>query len=628
MIYTCPNCGGYFDAKQFRATDGKQNAEAKCKYCGSTFNFKSIHTSHVVNGYNYLAAGEYSGAYRSFSYALELTKDEKGESILELAYVDAYLGRALAQFDVQVVYEEEVGGEEAPPVIICHTAHKERFEDCPDFQNAVYLIGKIANSGHRARQEKRLLYYADYIDGIKDMYDKLEREGKEYQLFVAYEDLSKDRAEAYVVAQKICKSIPSKYIDRIFCPDPDEAEVNMIHYEAKILYALNHSQCMLALVDRDVDNRLIEMYTQFDEIRRRPANRQKGMGLGFVRYSGQFQLHIGDRTVTENIFSDTDSKRINSFVLRANGMTVDFDSDEAEEIDGGGPPSFIIEDLIDDLPVGTAPQFTDENRVIFGKYPQSRENSQLVKKHFFDRFGRPSPDAPGEWLPLFTGKKDSIPYTWYVEDTVNDSRYRAVYFTRYREVYAVSENSPKPEVQRKNDYVLRDIHVFKYEPVIWNVMKRSEGYPGTANLIASMGLDAVCFNQAPYGNEFDYASLSQWMNREMLANIFSSDELSWLYSRNGLHLRLLDADIELDSPAIREKVKNYNIGGSDYFRCVGGSVLERNVNAYWVESDREVPADRAAVIFPSVDAEVRDMPLDCTTVAVVPTLKIRLPIEE
>jgi hypothetical protein len=140
-----------------------------------------------------------------------------------------------------------------------------------------------------------------------------------------------------------------------------------------------------------------------------------------------------------------------------------------------------------------------------------------------------------------------------------------------------------------------------------------------------MGLDARGFNDAAYGNEFMESTLAQWLNREMIQTLFVEEELTWLYKRNGYHVRLLDADIELDSPATRLKVKNYNIGGSDYFLCVGGSLLYRNVNAYWVESDSDREADKAAVIFPSVDAEVREMPLDCTTVAVVPTIRIRLP---
>lgn len=627
MIYTCPNCGGYFDAKQFQTFGDHSATTAKCKYCGATFNFKSIHTSHVINGYNALAAGHYADAYRSFGYAIDLTKDEDGQTIHELAYVDAYLGRALAQFDVQVVYEDEVGMEEdAPPMIICHSPHKDRFQDCDDFNNAAYLINKIPNNAHRARQLKRLQDYADYIDGIKDMYDKLDMEGKDYQLFIAYEDLSKDRAEAYEMAQKVKKMIPTKHISKIFCPDPDEADKNMVNYEAKILYALNHSQCMLVLVDRDVDNRLIEMYSRFDEIRRQNRNRNKGIKIGFVRYSGQFQLHLGDHKVTENIFRDADRDGIVNFVLQTNGISVSnwpdiTDKDKDKDKDNKKKENIVeIEES-----VGAPPVILDSAHVSFGRYPQSRENSQIIKKHFIDTFGRPTAEAPGDWKPLCCDKKEKQPYMWYVEDTVNGSRYRAVYFVRYREVYSYDDNSPKAEAQRKNGYILRDVHVFKYEPVIWNVIKTTEGAMPSATLMTSMGLDARGFNDAAYGNEFMESTLAQWLNREMIQTLFVEEELTWLYKRNGYHVRLLDADIELDSPATRLKVKNYNIGGSDYFLCVGGSLLYRNVNAYWVESDSDREADKAAVIFPSVDAEVREMPLDCTTVAVVPTIRIRLP---
>ena len=624
MLYTCPQCGGCFDTKQF-TTKPDNTTVVKCKYCGVEFEFKSIHVSHVTNGYNALASGRYTEATKHFGYALDLKHEDRSGTIKDLSYVDAHLGRALSQFDVQIVYNEQIGMDEAkPPIIICHTPHKERFQDANDFLIAVELVESIPDRAHRERKMKRLMAFAEYIDGINDYYNRLEREGKEYQLFIAFEDLSKDRAEAYHMATTIHKLMANaQKINRVFCPNPDEADENMITYEAKILYALNHSQCMLALVDRDVDNRLIEMYSRFDAIRNDPVNRSKRIQLGFVRYSGQYQIHLNNQRVQENIFQRDDEDQIINFVLAANNIR------------GMGPipvPVPVPQGVPVPVPVpsesvGTShpPVFIDDNHVVFGNYPQSREMSLTVKKFFFDKYGRPNPAAPGAWNSLYLDRRNGQPYSWYVDDEVDGVRYRAVYFSRYRDVFTVNEENPRAESQRKNNYLNRDIYVFRFEPVTWYVLRRMRSGVETAILVCSRGLDAMAFNENRYDNEWRHSTLADWMNGEFADLLFTPEEQEWLFSFDGRKLGLLNVDREMQSPEARRTVGSFNIGGTDYFRCIGGSIFDGNVNAYWVESEAYLDADRAAVIFPSVTGKAGEMPSDCTTVAVVPSIEISIP---
>ena len=135
----------------------------------------------------------------------------------------------------------------------------------------------------------------------------------------------------------------------------------------------------------------------------------------------------------------------------------------------------------------------------------------------------------------------------------------------------------------------------------------------------------MAFNESRYDNDWRYSTLADWMNGEFADLLFTPEEQEWIFSFDGRKLGLLNVDREMQSPEARRTVGSFNIGGTDYFRCVGGSIFDGNVNAYWVESGAYLDADRAAVIFPSVSGSAGEMPSDCTTVAVVPSIEISIP---
>lgn len=166
-----------------------------------------------------------------------------------------------------------------------------------------------------------------------------------------------------------------------------------------------------------------------------------------------------------------------------------------------------------------------------------------------------------------------------------------------------------------------NIYVFEFEPIVWNEMEMSLN---SAVLVSAMGLDSRCFNEQQLCGDWRESTLRTWLNKDFMETAFTPEEREFLYERNGEYVFLIDDERDLGKDRLKSLIDAYNINGSDYFKCIGGS-CDNNVSNMWVSSSRNFgDPDRAATIRPHSNGRVEGYYSDCTSVSVVPKIVVQL----
>ena len=622
MIYTCQHCGAYFPTEALReAMKDKKNTMINCTMCNLPTEFREIRSSHIADGYRELGYGKFYRAEQAFAMALQEARRHQKD-----ASPDVYLGQALAQARVQTIFPDDDEYHLEQPELICHQYNEMEFSNGSLYLTAQELVRKTDTA-----ESLRIASYARHIDGVRDYYKKISasRVGKgDYSVFIAYED-DETNNKGYQYAQNIHHVLPDE-VRNAFLPDIDNY-ANKQEYEAGILYALDHSKCMLVVVDDDINSRLLNIYARyFEKINGQGRkNRSEAVErLGFVRYRDKITITLPDGTVAEkNVFNMEDSAKFNHFVCYNNNILINKPL-EPEETPKGGTVGGVIpgnDKVLTDINVSGRPyRRLNGNRFEFGHYPQRREASVLIEKHFA-QYPRPSISADNGWTVLFYDSANR-PYTWYRDEHVNGKKYRAVFFTKHREVYSLQNSNLKPREQRLHGYMPFKIYCFEFEPLIWNSehLESEDEAKGFATLVADQGIDSQEFNHDVMDNGWTYSTIRQWLNEEFLHVAFEENEINYLIDSvtMGEHDKVSLIDKQADK-AFYENRHNA-ILGSDYFKCIGG-MGERSINSYWVTSSDGEHFDEATVIYPTTDSRsLASCFVDSTVVAVLPKIIIKL----
>ena len=645
MLYTCQNCGGWFDASQLYDKNGKRNPVIKCKYCSTINEFTDIQTSHLANGYDFLAVGDFGQAASQFTFALR--DDDPTKTKNRGRYIDAYLGLALAQFEAQVVFPDEIADKSKDPEITCFSCNRAYFMENKNYIEALNLAGQIRHKSDRIKEEKRIRHFAEYIDGIKDLFDEMREENRKYQVFLAFEDQSRDTKSGLTAAMNVEKDL---HIDlkEIFSPNPDTYTNDPLRYEAEILYAIYNSACMMVMVDDDMDARLVDMYTRYHLCHKRPNGRCDT--LGFVRFQSTYNIYIKNERVENNIFDIRDMDGINAFCCAANrirytrkcphrntemvpeipatptsdGYTAGVRCLDCQEFISGHERISFSGGFGENT--GAAPVMTETHQVIFGTFPQRQERSNVIEKHFKE-LGTPSAEDSNGWIPLLYEKGTETPNTWYRDDVINHQKYRAVYFDAFRPILAFQDAGAPPRLQKGNQFFCRKIYVFKFEPIVWNILSFDEGGTGVAVLLSSMGLMSMPFNDTELSPLWEISSVRQWLNGDFLETAFTESQRRSLFTHDYDSVFLVEKTTDLRNPEVCKVLSNCNISGSDYMKCLGGG-CHLDVSAFWVRADNEYDpfeeVPKTSVMVPRNKCNLSRRFPDDTTVAVVPKITLRL----
>lgn len=615
MVYTCQFCGAWFSKDQLDKVISNNEKSISCGYCGNTNVIENMRASHVTKGYDSLEYGDFHEASMEFGLALKSVKDLDVSNKTE--FIDAYLGRALSEYSVQVIYDGEIADPSEEPEINCYICNDELLDENMDYQIALKIAHSIPNDSLRAETINRVQRFAKKIDGIKRVYDRKSARGEEYQLFIACEDNRDNIRDAQAglnVANKIKDNMPSSVINRIFVQDRDAFSEE--DYEGEILYALHHSKCMLVAVDNDIDPRLMNLYSRYHRAMRTEGDKE----LGFVRFKDRIHIHLPDQSIAKSVYDINEKNKYVKFVCEANqvyyvaGPEVPkgFTSDDGAKAE---PESHV--DTSDIKAEGNG--FVIDGRVCrFGSYPQRKVIDRDIIAAF-ESEPKPAMSNPNGWQIMLT-TKTGAPFTWYKDKEIDGNKYRAVYFMRYRQVFTLRNSDIQPSVQRVSNYLPMRIHVFAFEDIEWNILDISSR---SATLVSSVGLDSCEFNNGALCSDWECSSIRRWLNEDFYNTAFSEEQKKQLWhNSDDESVSLLDSDLEFTNRYYRDKLNTYNISGSDYFRCVGGS-CDKSVRNFWIKSPMELE-DRAASVQPHSVSDIVMQCVDNTAVSVLPIIRINL----
>ncbi len=618
-----------------------------CPYCTApnVFN-QSRRSPYVDQGFDYLCHAKFSDAHHAFSSSLHEADLGHRQVVSE-----AYLGLALAAHEIQIeLFDTDT---EMRMNLICHNYKDTSFGESDNFDLALATIDKELRGKEREDKKKRFRVYADIVDGIMEEYRAIEarnaQKGKDfkYGAFIAYTYDSTRVApinNAHFVKDELKDSCRGR---EIFMPYDIDVEYSFnIKEEAKILYAIDHTNSMVVVTDGHFES--TAMQDVYNRFYRHHNNSQDK--LAFLRFGGQFSIAAlpGGRRV-ERIFDSGNLSECKQFVSLCNGVINAYCNHEFKDGVCTKCGYECEHDFVDNVCVKCgfardeiriceheyneegicvkcgarktvdAPKFIEPNHYEFGSYPQSRVTDERILD-VFRGMTMPSRHDNAGWTPLYCSKKTGNPCAWYKDEQVDGRLYRGVYFTQQRAVYSYQESNVLPSLQMDHSYPSKTVHCFAFEPILWTVKHKTLG---AAEIVSARGLDSKEFNCTGLENCYCRSTLHEWLNSDFLKTAFTEDQLSCFgmlgYENEEDRVYLMRSDYDrhfYESDA-------QTVIGTDYYRCLGG-MGDYAISCFWLEDDNYCDCERASVIYAGTKNTVSAQYVDCTSVAVVPKIVIKI----
>ena len=226
--FKCKGCGNELNAAN------AESGVVVCEYCGMARTVPKRETKPAALSYLMLAEHDldvcaFDNAFTGYKKAAEADGEEP----------EAYFGMALARFNVQ--YLKDLTGQKIRLQPICHEVSGKRFCEDANYKKAL----EKATSAQRAEYERK----GKEIDYIRREFEKLEAEGLDYDCFLCVkvtDDETKLRTKDYKRADDIYFNLRKKGYKPFFS-ERELDDVTGADYEARILYALYSSECMIVV---------------------------------------------------------------------------------------------------------------------------------------------------------------------------------------------------------------------------------------------------------------------------------------------------------------------------------------------------------------------------------------------
>lgn len=607
MIYICESCHRSLFSDARELDEAMRNGGAvKCRHCGMPNMLSQDKARSLDIGFERLCDADFAKASYYFGKAMQSAVGNRVKS------PDAFLGNALSQFNVRTVYSDDDPKHLEMPKLVFYKYNSTYFCDNEDYITAK-TICEEADDFQLQDELHKLKEYADRIDKVKEYYDEIASSKPanfKYSVFIAYED--DDPNELYQgleVAKKINEDLRD-LLPNIFIPDIDELFRNELKYEASVLYALEHSKCMLVITDNNISPSLLSMHSRYY------IGKGKNDGtLGFVRYLGDGSVTLSDNSSANHIFNVDNVDSFCEFACLCNRQIY-----ESKKVTGNTRKSDTITNKDKEIAVASVHkrpviQRNSDGTVTFGSYPQKHAQRTEIKEKFAD-FGLPSSTDSNGWTVMFTDRTGK-PYAWCRDEVIDGVKYRGVYYTQLRAVYSARTAKIEPCAQRNNFFPRGRIYCFEFMPLRWKVV--SDGVVST--LATDEAIDSGEFNNTLSG-DWEYASLRDWLNGSFYDTAFTDEEKEHMFQigNDEDKVFLLNEGAELQNYC----GKGRTITGSDYMRCVGGMCMNRAINNFWVLGKNQANDDEAHVVYPSGSSRVTTQYVDTTTVSIIPKIKLRL----
>ncbi len=179
------------------------------------------------------------------------------------------------------------------------------------------------------------------------------------------------------------------------------------------------------------------------------------------------------------------------------------------------------------------------NTVTFGSYPQSREKNSAILQDLNTKIGsRPTATELNGWTAyLYYSDSNISKYMFYKDITYKNTKYRAVYMTNFRPTkytgYALDSASPSNSQIDDNNFSLRYVYYFKFEPIKWTISVNNNGQ---VRMLANMILDSQAYCNSISTTSFTHNGLTTtansylasdlrvWLNDDFYNTAFSTTE--------------------------------------------------------------------------------------------------------
>lgn len=303
----------------------------------------------------------------------------------------------------------------------------------------------------------------------------------------------------------------------------------------------------------------------------------------------------------------------------------------------------------------------------FGSYPQSRVTDETLYNDLCELLGTlPEEIGAENWTSYgyYLNSTNSVDYAWYKDVTLENAKYRGVYFKQNRPYNTMNADSASR--QTENGYSYGKIYLFKFEPLKWRVLEKSDS---TAFLCCSFAIDAMQFRYTGskeivdgadivYANNYEKSDVRAWLNANFYETAFSAEEKSTLLvttvnngktSSNQVTMNTWDnqdeekylcpdtedkvfllCESEANNPAYgfkksqSEEDEFRTITATDYAKCQGCKIEDDNgACRWWLRTPYNKTSSFARCVMASGKLDTNNYVYDSAT-GIVPAIKISL----
>lgn len=170
------------------------------------------------------------------------------------------------------------------------------------------------------------------------------------------------------------------------------------------------------------------------------------------------------------------------------------------------------------------------NYVYFGSYPQTKVSDKTLLNTLNAKAGElPTEENSYLWNSYGYYINGSVKdYMWYIDEEVDGSKYRGVYFTSYRPYHCSQGSDKNYSSQKRNGYFESTAYWFKYEVVRWRVLTE---IGNRAFLMCNIAIDAQQYyndnntrsidDKTVYANNYAESHIRKWLNETFYNTAFN-----------------------------------------------------------------------------------------------------------
>lgn len=252
-----------------------------------------------------------------------------------------------------------------------------------------------------------------------------------------------------------------------------------------------------------------------------------------------------------------------------------------------------------------SPYIRENNKIYFGSYPSSLESNETI----INKLNKKIDNLPTEtnnynWINYNYYILDEVKnYMWYIDISLDNEKYRGIYFIKYRPHYTHLTDDDTYSVQLKNNYLIDNVYWFKFEKIEWDILEEKSG---KLKLISNKLIDSQDFYPSSsralvehnggngYTNNYELSNIRKFLNDSFYNIAFNDKEKKLINDMNVCNSNKEVGSIYISNDTIDkvtllsfEEVKEYYseptnriFSGTDYAKAQGLNYIKDS--GYWL----------------------------------------------